>query len=57
MPFYNYKCKCGHITNELNDWGVKTHPCEKCGKEAKRLIGTPNLVFKGEKWADKERKK
>jgi putative FmdB family regulatory protein len=56
MPIYNFKCKCGHVTEELLDWGVTEYPCAKCGKPARKTIGKPNLVFKGKAWADKERK-
>ena len=59
MPLYNFKCldeECGHVTEELCDWGEDGIKCEKCGKVTRRLMGVPSLDFKGDGWADKDRK-
>lgn len=55
MPLYDYRCtndNCGHTFDRL----MRRHsdpnpPCEMCGTETKRMLGTPALVFKGSGWA------
>ena len=57
-PTYDWRCeKCGK-----EEWQVSTKfdpeapTCEKCGIMMKRQLSVPNLVFKGNGWAKKDRR-
>ena len=60
MPNYEFICKdCGDKF-EIN-MGFSTCVgevnCPKCkGKNLKRTFGVPNVIYKGEGWAGKEKK-
>ncbi|MEX1022241.1 MAG: FmdB family zinc ribbon protein [Dehalococcoidia bacterium] len=47
MPRYDYKCESGHKYEKVQPFGsAPEHPCEKCGKVARRMLVAPPLVFK-----------
>lgn len=48
MPRYDYRCDAGHKYELQQPFGSPTeHPCERCGKPARRVLVAPPLVFKG----------
>jgi putative FmdB family regulatory protein len=52
MPIYDYRCDhCGHVfsaVRSFSDGPLKE--CPSCGKQPRRLISTPAIVFKGSGW-------
>ncbi|MDA0271525.1 MAG: zinc ribbon domain-containing protein [Chloroflexi bacterium] len=47
MPRYDYRCEAGHKYELTQPFGSPAvHPCQKCGKEARRLLVAPPLLFK-----------
>lgn len=56
MPTYDYECRnCGHRVEVLH--GVNASgptACERCGGPMRKLVSTPNIVFKGSGWAKKD---
>ena len=45
MPLYEYKCSSGHRFSKflkMSNYDAVQH-CEECGKEGKRIIGTPMI--------------
>lgn len=47
MPRYDYRCEAGHKYELQQPFGSPAvHPCQKCGKEARRVLVAPPLVFK-----------
>jgi putative FmdB family regulatory protein len=47
MPRYDYRCEAGHKYELQQPFGSPTeHPCERCGKPARRQLVAPPLVFK-----------
>lgn len=49
MPRYDYRCEAGHKYEVTEPFGSPSvHPCQKCGKEARRVLVAPPLVFKGQ---------
>jgi putative FmdB family regulatory protein len=47
VPRYDYRCEAGHKYELTEPFGSPAvHPCHKCGKEARRLLVAPPLVFK-----------
>ena len=56
MPTYDYECRsCGQLVEVLH--GVnETGPtaCGNCGGPMRKLMSTPNIVFKGSGWAKKD---
>ena len=48
MPRYDYRCEPGHQYELQQPFGSPTeHPCEKCGKPARRIVTVaPPIVFK-----------
>lgn len=52
VPIYDYRCEhCGHAFSALqsyNDDALAT--CPNCGKQPRRLIAPPAIVFKGSGW-------
>lgn len=48
MPRYDYRCRGGHQYELQQPFGSPTeHPCEKCGKPARRIVTVaPPVVFK-----------
>ena len=51
MPTYDYRCAGGHRYEKREPFGSPAaHPCDRCGKTAKRMIHVPTVVFKGSGW-------
>ncbi len=49
MPRYDYRCEAGHKYEVREPFGSPAvHPCQRCGKEARRVLFAPPLVFKGQ---------
>ena len=56
MPTYDYECRsCGHrveVLHGVNESGPTA--CIRCGGPMRKLMSTPNIVFKGSGWAKKD---
>ena len=50
MPFYEFECSDGHITEELVRMGTKSCRCSKCNKKAKKIISQCSFELKGGGW-------
>ena len=50
MPFYEFECACGEITEELVSMGTEQTDCPKCGKKAKKIISACSFSLKGGGW-------
>ena len=51
MPLYDYRCEKGHRYERREPFGSPTsHPCEKCGLPAQRVLHAPSISFKGSGW-------
>ncbi len=51
MPLYDYRCEKGHRYERREPFGSPTsHPCEKCGQRAQRVLHAPSISFKGSGW-------
>lgn len=49
MPRYDYRCTAGHVYERQEPFrSPSEHPCEKCGKLARRVLVAPPLVFKSD---------
>lgn len=49
MPRYDYRCEAGHKYEVTEPFGSPAvQPCQKCGKEARRVLYAAPLVFKGQ---------
>ena len=47
MPRYDYRCEAGHKYELQQPFNSPVeHPCERCGKPARRVLVAPPLVFK-----------
>lgn len=47
MPRYDYRCEAGHKYERTEPFkSPSEHPCQKCGKVARRVLVAPPLVFK-----------
>ena len=57
MPFYAYKCNCGHdfeMLLKISESGV-TQSCPKCGgSETHKVVSRTHVIFKGDGWHDKD---
>lgn len=52
VPIYDYRCDhCGHAFSAVQSF---TEPpvsvCPNCGKQPRKLLTTPAIVFKGSGW-------
>jgi putative FmdB family regulatory protein len=48
LPLYDYRCEAGHKYELRQPFGSPSeHPCEKCGKPARRVLHARPLLFKG----------
>jgi putative FmdB family regulatory protein len=44
---FEFKCShCNHYFEELTEY-TKTYECPKCGKEADKIISSPNFYLEG----------
>jgi len=48
MPTYLYECdECGRFEEFQNITDDALEECPSCGREIKRIIGAPGIMFKG----------
>lgn len=58
MPTYLYECeKCGRFEKFQNIKDEALKKCPDCGKEVKRIIGAPGIIFKGSNFYINQEKK
>src|SRR6266542_5688801 len=52
MPIYDYRCDhCGHVFSAVQSFSDSAlEKCPNCGKQPRRLLSTPAIVFKGSGW-------
>ncbi|MDA1062139.1 MAG: hypothetical protein O2895_04425 [Chloroflexi bacterium] len=51
MPTYDYRCPSGHRYEKREPFGSPAQqPCERCDKQAQRVLTSPTIVFKGSGW-------
>lgn len=50
MPFYEFQCPEGTITESLVPVGTKQIKCPKCGKRAKKIISPCSFKLVGGGW-------
>ena len=52
MPIYDYHCDhCGHTFSAVQSYADSTlDRCPSCGKQPRKLMATPAIVFKGGGW-------
>jgi len=52
MPIYDYRCDhCGHAFSAVQSFNDPViDRCPSCGKQPRRLIVPPAIVFKGSGW-------
>ena len=52
MPIYDYHCDhCGHTFSAVQSYTDSTlDRCPSCGKQPRKLMATPAIVFKGGGW-------
>ncbi len=48
MPLYDYRCEGGHEYELSEGFHAPTeHPCPTCGRQSRRQISLPTVIFKG----------
>jgi putative FmdB family regulatory protein len=56
MPMYQYQCLSCEIEFDkmvpLAQYD-QPQPCEDCGKETRKLLAMPGVIFKGDSWGTK----
>jgi putative FmdB family regulatory protein len=50
MPFYEFECECGEVTEELVKMGTEEISCPKCGKSAHKIMSRCSFSLKGGGW-------
>ena len=50
MPVYEFKCSCGHVTEDIVRMGTEQIKCPKCGAPAKKIISNCSFSLKGGGW-------
>src|SRR5690242_15898015 len=52
VPIYDYRCDhCGHVFSAVQSFSdAALDKCPNCGKQPRRLIVAPAIVFKGGGW-------
>lgn len=52
VPIYDYRCDhCGHVFSAVQSFSdTALEKCPNCGKQPRRLITAPAVVFKGSGW-------
>lgn len=51
MPVYEFKCKCGHVFEELVPMGTENYQCPECQeKKAKKIMSPCTFELKGGGW-------
>jgi len=50
MPFYEFECTCGTVTEKLVKMGTEEISCPKCGKNAPKIMSRCAFSLKGGGW-------
>ena len=50
MPFYEFECPCGTVTEKLVCMDTKRIECPKCHQKAKKIISRCSFKLKGGGW-------
>jgi putative FmdB family regulatory protein len=50
MPFYEFECECGQVTEELVKMGTEEIACPQCGKTAHKIMSRCSFSLKGGGW-------
>ncbi len=50
MPYYEFECPCGEVTEELVSMGTENINCPKCGHSAKKIMSLCAFSLKGSGW-------
>lgn len=50
MPFYEFECSCGEVTEELAKMGTEEITCPKCGQTAHKIMSRCSFSLKGGGW-------
>ena len=50
MPFYEFECECGEVTEELVKMGTEEIACPSCGKSAHKIMSRCSFSLKGSGW-------
>lgn len=46
MPFYEFECPKGHVTESFEEMGTRQVLCKQCGESAKRILSPTPTTFK-----------
>jgi putative FmdB family regulatory protein len=50
MPFYEFECECGKVTEELVKMGTEEIDCPRCGRPAHKIMSRCSFSLKGGGW-------
>ncbi len=50
MPFYEFECADGHITEKLVPMGTKHTKCTMCNKKSRKILSACSFELKGGGW-------
>lgn len=50
MPYYEFECNCGKVTEELVKMGTEAIHCPACGHEAHKIMSRCSFSLKGGGW-------
>ena len=50
MPFYEFQCSAGTVTEKLVSMGTKSITCPHCKKRAKKIISPCSFKLAGGGW-------
>lgn len=50
MPYYEFKCGCGELIEELVKMGTDAIDCPKCGGKAPKIMSLCSFSLKGGGW-------
>lgn len=50
MPFYEFQCSKGTVTEKLVPMDTKSVTCPHCGKRAKKILSSCSFKLVGDGW-------
>jgi putative FmdB family regulatory protein len=50
MPYYEFECNCGKVTEELVKIGTESIDCPVCGHQAHKIMSRCSFSLKGGGW-------
>lgn len=50
MPFYEFECPKGTVTEQLAKMGTEEIECPECGQKAKKIMSICRFELKGGGW-------